>query len=240
MGVADSLSLRAWLADGLRFVVRPDYRALPLVWGRTAMLVLMVVLALDVPLDALVSAVLGIWDESAGFLPAPIELDISFGEDLFTALLTAPLFEEMLFRGWMRGQAAALRFAIFGFAALALFAASLFVSPYLAMPVALAGVALVFVGLLHWSRTRHYDTVVPAWFERHFGWLVWGSTVLFGLVHLGNYEPLTHPLGVLVVLPQTIGGLLLAYTRTRLGLRAAMVHHAAYNAVFPASDNGWW
>lgn len=211
MGVADSLSLRAWLADGLRFVVRPDYRALPLVWGRTAMLVLMVVLALDVALDALVSAVLGIWDESAGFLPAPIELDISFGEDLFTALLTAPLF-----------------------------AASLFVSPYLAMPVAAAGVALVFVGLLHWSRTRHYDTAVPAWFERHFGWLVWGSTVLFGLVHLGNYEPLTHLLGVLVVLPQTIGGLLLAYTRTRLGLRAAMVHHAACNAVFPASDYGWW
>jgi membrane protease YdiL (CAAX protease family) len=81
---------------------------------------------------------------------------------------------------------------------------------------------------------------VPAWFTRNFHWFVWGSTLLFGLIHLGNYEPLTHPLGVLVVLPQTIGGLLLAYTRTRLGLRAAMLHHAAYNALFLASDYGWW
>jgi membrane protease YdiL (CAAX protease family) len=69
---------------------------------------------------------------------------------------------------------------------------------------------------------------------------VWGSTLLFGLMHLGNYEPLAHPLGVLAVLPQTIGGLLLAYTRTRLGLGAAMAHHAAYNAVFLAGDYGWF
>jgi membrane protease YdiL (CAAX protease family) len=81
---------------------------------------------------------------------------------------------------------------------------------------------------------------VPAWFARHFHWFVWGSSLLFGLIHLGNYEPLAHPLGVLVVLPQTIGGLLLAYTRTRLGLGAAMAHHAAYNALFLAEDYGWW
>jgi membrane protease YdiL (CAAX protease family) len=69
---------------------------------------------------------------------------------------------------------------------------------------------------------------------------VWGSALVFGLIHLGNYEPLTHPFGVLVVLPQTIGGLLLAYTRARLGLGAAMAHHAMYNAVFLAGDYGWW
>ena len=44
---------------------------------------------------------------------------------------------------------------------------------------------------------------------------------------------------VLAVLPQTIGGLLLAYTRTRLGLRAAMLQHALYNALYLASDYGW-
>lgn len=51
------------------------------------------------------------------------------------------------------------------------------------------------------------------------------------MLHLGNYEALTHPLGLLVVSPLMLGGMLLAYTRTRLGLRAAMAHHAAYNAV---------
>jgi membrane protease YdiL (CAAX protease family) len=33
-----------------------------------------------------------------------------------------------------------------------------------------------------------------------------------------------------VVLPLMLGGVLLAYTRTRLGLRAAMVQHGCYNA----------
>jgi hypothetical protein len=61
-----------------------------------------------------------------------------------------------------------------------------------------------------------------------------------GLIHLGNYTPIQHPLGLLIVLPQTIGGLLLAYVRTRLGLGAAMAHHAAYNAVFLAGAYGWW
>jgi len=204
------------------------------------MLALVVVFALDVATGEFLSALLEAADAGVGFLPQPIEQDIPLAEDLFTALLIAPILEEMLFRGWMRGQASALRFAIFGFVALALFGASLFVSPFLAMPVALAAVALVFVGLLRWGRTRHYDTAVPAWFECRFAWFVWGSTMLFGLIHLGNYEQLAHPIGVLVVLPQTIGGLLLAYTRTRLGLRAAIVHHIGYNALFLASDYCWW
>jgi hypothetical protein len=93
---------------------------------------------------------------------------------------------------------------------------------------------------VQWSRWRHVDTAVPGWFVRHYRWFVWGSTVLFGLTHLGNFEPLAHPVGLLVVLPQTIGGLLLAYTRTRLGLGAAMAHHAAYNAVWLAADYAGW
>ena len=118
----------------------------------------------------------------------------------------------------LRGQVAALRFAAYGFAAM----------------------GLVFAGLIHWGLTSHRDTTVPAWFTLHFHWVVWGSTLLFGLIHLGNFTALTHPLGLLVVLPQTIGGLLLAYTRTRLGLRAAIAHHAAFNAVWlTAQSSGW-
>ena len=100
--------------------------------------------------------------------------------------------------------------------------------------------------LLDWldDRTGFREIANDALYEKIPGgarWrYVWGSTLVFGLMHLGNYEALTHPLGLAVVLPQTIGGLLLAYTRTRLGLGAAMAHHAAYNAVFLAGDYGWW
>jgi len=234
------MTVRERLADVARFAWRPAYSAQPMAWGKAAALALLVVFALDIVLDQLASALLAAGDAEAGFLPVAYEQDISLGEDLFLSLLFAPLTEEALFRGWMRGQIAALRFAAFGFAALALFSASLWAPPEWTLAMGGAGVLLVFAGLIQWSQARQRDTAVPAWFIHHYGALVWGSTVLFGLTHLGNYEPLAHPLGVLVVLPQMIGGLLLAYTRTRLGLGAAIAHHAAYNAVWMAGDYGVW
>lgn len=230
----------ARLVDGLRFMWRPTPCGAPLPWGRALLLALLAVFALDLALDVLVAAVTEWLDSLVGFLPAPIEEETTLAEDLFGYLLLAPVLEELVYRGWLTGRIAALRFAAYGFAAEAIFIGALFVPPDMAVTLGLAGVAVALAGLVHWSLTRDRDTAVPEWFTRHFHWFVWGSTLLFGLMHLGNYEPLAHPLGVLVVLPQTIGGLLLAYTRTRLGLGAAMAHHAAYNAVFLAGDYGWW
>ncbi len=219
------------LADAARFAVRPTFLARPMPWGRAAALVLAVVFALDAGLGALAAVLTGAADEVFPFLPAPLDEDIALAEDLFLSLLFAPVIEELLFRGWLSGRRAALRFALYGFAAMGLFMASLFAPPPVAAALGLAGVGVALAGVVHWSRTRHRDVAVPDWFTRYFAWAVWGSSLVFGLIHLGNYEALSHPLGVLVVLPQTIGGLLLAYTRTRLGLGAAIAHHAAYNAL---------
>jgi membrane protease YdiL (CAAX protease family) len=238
--VAAPIPLRERVGDIARFMLRPGYVARPMAWGRAAALALLVVIAFDLALDALVAALTSAWDDSAGFLPEPIEYQSTLAEDLFDFLIFAPLLEELTFRGWLSGRIAALRFALYGFAALGLFLVALLVPGEYQTAVSLAGVAVAVTGLLIWNRTRQHETAVPAWFTRHFHWFVWGSSLLFGLIHLGNYEPLTSPLGLLVVLPQTIGGLLLCYTRTRLGLGAAMAHHAAYNAVFLASDYGWW
>jgi len=237
--VAADMTLRARVADAARFVVHPTFVAQPMAWGRAAAIALLAVFAADLALDWLIVGASEAFDPAGTLLPAPIEQDIGLAEDIFTALIFAPLTEELLFRGWMTGRAAGLRFAVWGFAALGLFAASLMVPPALTTPAALAGVAAVLAGLVQWSRWRHFDTAVPGWFVRHFRWFIWGQALLFGLTHIGNYEPLAHPVGLLVVLPQTLGGLLLAYTRTRLGLGAAMAHHAAYNAVFLVSDYGW-
>lgn len=231
---------RERLADAARFILRPTPVGAPLPWGRAALAALAAVFAFDLVLDFLAVELTALLDAGGGFLPEPIEQDTTLAEDLFGYLLLAPVLEELVYRGWLTGRVAALRFAVYGFAAEALLFASLFAAPDMAMPLALAGVGIVFAGLVHWSLTRTRDTAVPAWFTRHFHWIVWGSSLLFGLVHLGNFAPLTHPLGVLVVLPHTIGGLLLAYTRTRLGLGAAMAHHAAYNAIFLAAGYADW
>ncbi len=238
--VAGAMSPRARVGDALRFMVRPSFVARPTAWGRAAALTFAVIIALDLALDTLVVMLTAAWDAKAGFLPQTIEEDISLAEDIFVSLLLAPVLEELLFRGWLTGRIAALRFAAYGFAALALFGVSLFLPPDLASGVGFMAVAVALAGCVHWSLTQRRDQTIPTWFTQHFRWIVWGSSLVFGLIHLGNYEPLSHPLGVLVVLPQTIGGLLLAYTRTRLGLGAAMVHHAAYNALFLIGDYGAW
>lgn len=247
MGAADAracvvraMSLRERIADVARFVVRPAYAAQPMAWGRAAALALLLVFALDLALDRLVVGMTAAWDDGASFLPTPLVTKTALAQDVIEFLVLAPVLEELVFRGWMTGRIAALRFALYGFAALLMFGVSLVVPPEYALPAAWCGVGFAFAGLVHWGLTHRRDTAVPVWFTRHFAWFVWGSTVLFGLIHLGNYTPIQHPLGLLIVLPHTIGGLLLAYVRTRLGLGAAMAHHAAYNAVVLAGIYGWW
>lgn len=233
------------LADLARFMLLPTPGGGSRGWGVVLLGALTLVFAFDLGIGWLAGKALGgLESDSQGFgdmyLPLAIEQQASLAEDLFDYLLLAPLLEELLYRGWLDGRLAALRFAAYGFAAEALFIAALFLDNPAAQIVGLFAVGVVLAGLLQWLATRDRDRQVPPWFSCNFHWLVWGSSLLFGLIHLGNYEPLTHPLGVLVVLPQIIGGLLLAYTRTRLGLGAAMAQHAAYNAVFLVRDYGWW
>lgn len=220
-----------WVGDALRFIRRPAPYTARHRWNAALVAALVAVFAFDLAADWLISLAIDAADTAGGFLPAPIQQDTPFAEELFYALLIAPLLEEAVYRGWLTGRRAALRFAVFGFAAEACFIASLGVDEPSGKFIAGVGAVIAMIGFIQWIATREQDTAIPPWFARHFHWLVWGSSGLFALIHLGNYEALTHPLGVVVVAPQLIGGLFLAYVRTRLGLRAAMVYHAAYNAL---------
>ncbi|MCU0948277.1 MAG: CPBP family glutamic-type intramembrane protease [Porphyrobacter sp.] len=226
-----------WALDGLHFAVRPAPYPDRHGWDRALLTALASVLALHLALASAAAVVIGAWDASAGFLPAPRPDETTLTERAFHALLLAPVLEEALWRGWLSGRAAALRFAALGFAAAGCFAAGLWVDPAWARPLTFAGIALALIGFARWLATREHACTVPLWFTRHFRWAVWGGAIAFALIHLGNYQPLTSPLGVLVIVPQAIGGLLLAYTRTRLGLGAAIAHHAAYNGALMLA--GW-
>lgn len=237
--MGEGIRLRERLSDVARFVRHPTFVAAPMAWGREAARVWLTLFVLDAVLVAGLFIPIAFWASEAGFLPSPVQREEEPALDVISYLIVAPLLEELLFRGWLTGRIAALRFGLYGFAALGLMLASLLLNEDAATSISLAAVVLAFLGLLHWGQTAERDSAVPAWFARHFHWIVWGSSMLFGLVHLGNFTGLESPLGVLVVLPQTIGGLLLAYTRTRLGLRAAIAHHAAFNAVFLLVEQAW-
>ncbi len=227
------------IADIARFVRRPTFMAQPMVWGREAERALLVVFALSVLIAPAIAILTAALNAQTGFLPQSDFAPRSETRQIIDFLIIAPIFEELLFRSWLTGRRAGLRFAVYGFAAMGLLLAAFVLglddSPY----VGWASVGIVFAGLVHWGRTSQRDADVPAWFTRHFRGILWGSTLLFGVVHLGNFTALQNPLGILAVLPQTAGGLLLAYTRTRLGLRAAIAHHAAFNAVWLMVDQAW-
>ena len=228
--------LRERLTDVVRFLRRPTPYAMRHPWTRTLMIALLVVFAFDYAIDTLAAFITVFIDEGTGAMPDPIEIEISLAEDILLSLIVAPLLEEAVFRGWLTGRVAALRFAGYGFVAMGMLTVALYVEPQTGLILNLAALALIITGFIQWRARRQFDTSVPEWFTRNFHWFVWGSSLAFGLSHLSNYDNFSSPLGLLIVLPQTIGGLLLAYTRTRFGLRAAMLHHALYNALFLLMD----
>lgn len=236
--VADGMNLRARLAEVLGFILRPTFAPASMSLGRGAAIALAAVAAIHAVLAAGAFGLLWLAQRSGGVLPAPDVPTDSLAASPLAFVVIAPVLEELVFRSWLTGRRSALRFAVYGFAAMGLMLAGVTLFETYAGPLALAGVAAAFAGLVHWGLTRGRDDSVPGWFVRHFAAVVWGVSLVFGLVHLGNYAALTNPLGVLVVLPQTLGGVLLAYVRTRLGLVTAIAYHAAYNGLFFALAGG--
>ncbi|WP_066527287.1 type II CAAX prenyl endopeptidase Rce1 family protein [Erythrobacter sp. CCH5-A1] len=214
-------------------MLRPSYAARPVASPGERARVLLAAGAVHLVLLAAVVGPLWLASRSAGVLPAPDAEAGSLAASPVAFLLIAPLLEELVFRGWLTGRVAALRFAACGFAAMALMLAGVALLPEHGRMLAWAGAAVALAGLLHWGLTReraHACTVPPA-FIRHFGVIVWAQALLFGAIHLGNYADFASPLGLAVVLPQVLGGLLLAFIRTRAGLAAGMAYHAGYNGL---------
>ena len=232
-----ALTLRERVDDVAWFVAWPTFAAQPLVSARERALVLLAVVPVHLMFGAVVLAQLWLASRFAGQLPAPDIDPDSLANSPLAFLVIAPLLEELVFRSWLTGRIAALRFAACGFAALALMLAGVSLLPDHARVLGWAGAGLAIAGLVHWGLTREREPMraVPPAFVRHFGWIVWAQAILFGAIHLGNYAAPANPLGVLVVMPQVLGGLLLAYIRTRAGLAAAMGYHAGYNGLVLAT-----
>jgi hypothetical protein len=160
---------------------------------------------------------------------------LSAGEIAIAAIILAPLLEETAFRLWL----APLRSAFLVTSGLVLL---LFISgaglSYLIVPAA----ALVIIGFA--ARPGRPDapnerprrqTLIGAW-DARFPYVFYGSAVVFGLVHLFNYDlgvadSLDLTLAPLLIAPQLAGGFVLAYTRVRLGFWYSVANHALYNAV---------
>lgn len=219
------------MAEAARFVLWPGHTGRCVLSRRAAGSVVFAAMLVHAGLLTLVVGPLWLAARASGVLPAADIPADSLAASPLAFLVIAPLLEELLFRGWLTGRAAALRFASFGFAALALLLAGQWWPEY-ARALGLAGVATAATGFVWWGVTRRRETAVPRWFAARFAVIVWGSAILFGLIHLGNFQAPENPVGLVVVAPQVLGGVILAYVRTRLGLATAIAYHAGYNALF--------
>ena len=215
----------------MRFALRPSFVAEPVATGWQAVKALAVLLAISVAIMIPLGLILVQVDLPTAIRGQRVEPPPKQLRDLFVALAFAPVFEELVFRSWLSGRVAALRYGLFGLGALMLLLADIALAT---SGRALSGLAVVvaFAGLVQWGRTHEADRAVPSWFIAQFRCFVCGSSLIFGLIHLGNDDTPSGLLGLIAVAPQMIGGVLLAYTRTRLGLGWAILHHSLYNAVF--------
>ncbi len=150
--------------------------------------------------------------------------DSSQAEIMFYAVLLAPLIEESLFRSWL-GSHKGLRiafpiiFAAFIFLTFIGFSSSIGTLVLLALA---GGLFYYFLAL----KLRVNEEFISANFKYYF----WGSSIVFGLVHLTNFELNSfNPAFVLLVSPQIIAGFVLGYTRMRFGMLACILTHGFYN-----------
>ncbi|WP_266204645.1 CPBP family glutamic-type intramembrane protease [Pontibacter kalidii] len=157
--------------------------------------------------------------------------NIPFFPLFVVAVLLAPVTEEMVFR-------LPLVYAR-SFVVVAALAFMISFGPVVARaagaPVWLmATVALLLVILLGWYlSSRKWQANMYLLWKRRFGLVFYTSTVLFGLLHLLNYQGISLPpvLLLLLLLPKFIGGVFLGYTRLRLGMGWAVGLHMFHNLI---------
>jgi len=153
------------------------------------------------------------------------------------ALIWAPLVEELVFRYGLRQPVRALWLLPFALPALLMGPGS--------YPALLLTIGILLCVWLH-GRDRHTPgntndahliTWMPAlrWHKtycRHFGWIMHASCLVFAAMHLYNFALNAMPwwLMPLLVTPQWVTGLALAWQRTRRNLPTAVILHALFNA----------
>jgi len=143
-------------------------------------------------------------------------------------VLVAPFLEEAFFRSWLR-----VRGCIFYIFPLFLFLSILILSRFFGLefqPIFIWITLLAYglcVFIIHTKlSTGDADQLVQALFPFSF----WSSAAFFALIHLTNYKAEEIGiLGLMIVLPQFISGVLYGYVVMRFGFLSAFFCHAAWN-----------
>jgi len=123
---------------------------------------------------------------------------------LLQVLIIAPLFEELIFRGYLRYKNNyLLRFLIF------------------------------LVGITGENNRLKVEDFVKKGWHKHYKIVLYFSALLFASIHIFNFENFSEMILFIPILiaPQFVMGLLLAYLRTRHTLKLGILLHFTHNSI---------
>jgi hypothetical protein len=230
---------RETAAELLQFFRQPRLLLPRTIDGGAFAIILATILAIDIGIDLLVNLLIWSGEVAGNDAPTAYPFAWSSSTEVFSLLLVAPVLEELQFRGWLNGRrrnlilAAVLVPPLLLLMDFTIFPKEWLMTGWIACYVLAAGMGF------WWWRQGPVDQPVPEWFTQYFGVIVWGSTIAFGLIHAAGFSDFEWGPDLLYILPQTIGGMMLAFTRLKLGLGAAMLHHALFNAYTGLWDISW-
>ena len=168
---------------------------------------------------ALIAQISGAQDDS---IISDVIADMPAWQVFLNAVVAAPVIEEIIFRLPLRPFA--LNIAFSGSIVACLILASVVTGQiFLFIVGMLAGLNLYL--LIKRSRLQ----ILRPFYARYARIIFYFFTLLFGAIHITNYEPAVWPLLPLLVLPQTIVALWLGFVRLRYGFKWAIFAHAFHN-----------
>ena len=146
------------------------------------------------------------------------------------AVIFAPLVEELIFRWPLRySQNGVMLIALIGFWVVwGEFYKIEGINKIVFWGVFVGGTAAV-VGIINWRRSQIYN-----FWAVHFKWVYWTLALIFGLIHLSNYDGSWRSFLVhwpVLCIHQTVGGLLFGYARVRYGFWYGVALHAMNNTI---------
>jgi hypothetical protein len=148
---------------------------------------------------------------------------LTMPREIIYGVLLAPIIEEVFFRLiYVFSQ----RNLVIILSASVLFEVYFIVNENLLKSIIfLVAIILVIALILNFNRSRTN-------FYKHFSFFFYFIAGLFAIIHLGNFTGLSLTslmLGLLMVIPQFLAGIILGYIRVRFGFIYAIIFHTLVN-----------
>lgn len=149
---------------------------------------------------------------------------------ILAVVVVGPLIEEIAFRSWLTGT-------LNHILAASVFVATLWGGRLLMSDAVNGGSTAVGWALIALGLGGYVASCIVVrnakrftWFETGFPIIFWLHALIFGTLHLGNYDGELGAALLVFTIPQVVAGLVFGYARLRIGLLAAIGLHAAFNA----------